>query len=63
MEVVVKALYSPPIIGVQVETWMQSDIRKEMYRRIINLEDQVIREQLIKLGWTPPAEDFPRPPL
>lgn len=38
----------------------ENDGRRELlYRRIANLEDQGIREALIKLGWTPPGEPTP----
>ena len=33
----------------------ENDARRELlYRRIVNLEDQGVRDALIKLGWTPP---------
>lgn len=28
----------------------------QVFERIIDVEDQLIREGLIRLGWTPPAE-------
>lgn len=34
-----------------------TDIRNELSRKIINLEDQGIKEALISLGWTPPKEE------
>lgn len=30
--------------------------QKQITRRIIDLEEEVIKEALIKLGWTPPSE-------
>ena len=30
------------------------DLRKEILCRVIDTQDQQIREALIKLGWTPP---------
>ena len=31
-------------------------LRDLFIKKVINLKDQVIREELIKLGWTPPKE-------
>jgi len=30
--------------------------RFDIARKIVNLEDQAVREALIKLGWTPPVK-------
>ena len=34
---------------------MQS-LTKKITKKVINLEDDVIRQALIKLGWTPPCD-------
>ncbi len=33
------------------------EMQEEIARRVINIQEQVIREGLIKLGWTPPQEE------
>lgn len=35
---------------------IHNEIRQNLVRKIIDLEDQLIRDALIKLGWTPPKE-------
>ncbi len=35
-----------------------SELVTTISRRIINTEEQQIREALIKLGWTPPANEY-----
>ena len=32
------------------------DIRQEIFRRVLHTSEQQIREALIQLGWTPPAQ-------
>lgn len=58
------------VINVGIETYtIDETIHSEQYRydeisktrqriseRIINTQEEQIREQLIKLGWTPPKE-------
>ena len=32
------------------------NIREQLTRRVINTQDQRVRDALIKLGWTPPSK-------
>ena len=41
-------------LGEKCGVWLQR--AHETHRRIINFEDQKVREALIELGWTPPEE-------
>lgn len=55
MRVQIETRYSPDLIE-QIETILSPDLRQEHTRRIIKLRDQGIRDALIALGWTPPAD-------
>lgn len=39
-----------------VSTISAGDIEEEISRRILELEEEVIVESLIEMGWTPPEE-------
>lgn len=41
------------------ETFLESlgDLRQTISRNVMDLQDAGIRAALIKLGWTPPADD------
>lgn len=34
---------------------LHQDVRKVIWRRILDTEDRAVREKLIELGWTPPS--------
>lgn len=43
---------------IEQSVWSEGrpdDIRQEMFRNIVRLQDQGIRDALIALGWTPPT--------
>jgi len=48
-EIFVKCHASDGVIDI-------SDTVNETYRRLIDTKEKLVKEQLIKLGWTPPAK-------
>lgn len=55
-QVIVQEVDMPCLLDLEDESR-----RELLYRRIVNLEEQGIRDALIKLGWTPPPSDWRAP--
>jgi hypothetical protein len=43
--------------SLYTEDNIEASFRQELSRKIINLEDDFVRNSLIELGWTPPKDD------
>lgn len=57
-----KALYQPPVIGVDVSSYNSIEERRiHISRMIADTTDKLMREQLIAMGWTPPPDKVPEP--
>jgi hypothetical protein len=51
-----------PLVGKDKDTiGFVTDVFGEASHHVVHLQDQVVRDQLIAAGWTPPGE-MPRPP-
>lgn len=51
-----------PLVGADKDTiGFVTDVFGEAAHHVVHLQDQVVRNQLIAAGWTPPGE-MPRPP-
>lgn len=44
-----------PLIGMQVDL-VQGDLRETVLRQVIDTNEPSLRQALVKLGWTPPAQ-------
>lgn len=49
----INRIHVTPIVGADL-IGHDTEIMGHVYRRVASLQDQVVRDQLIKAGWTPP---------
>lgn len=42
---------------IELESWiLANEVRSNFVRKVVDTEDLLIREALIKIGWTPPKD-------